>query len=62
MRKMFLFIAAVMCAASLTLNVQAKVLTFDFEGENSTIPAEWVNDETYPWTVVNNAPEGFGGT
>ena len=62
MRKMFLFIAAVMCAASLTLNVQAKVLTFDFEGENSTIPAEWDNDETYPWTVVNNAPEGFGGT
>ena len=61
MKKLFLFIAAVFCAASLTLNVQAKVLTFDFEGENPTIPEEWVNDETYPWTVVNNAPEGFGG-
>ena len=61
MKKLFLFIAAVFCAASLTLNVQAEVLTFDFEGENPTIPEEWVNDETYPWTVVNNAPEGFGG-
>jgi hypothetical protein len=34
---------------------------YDFE--NGQIPAGWTNDATYPWTVVNTAPQpGFNGT
>ena len=35
--------------------------TYDFE--NGQIPAGWTNDATYPWTVVNTAPQpGFNGS
>ena len=62
MKKLFIFLAAVICAAGMTLTARADVLTFDFEGTNATIPAGWLNDPTYPWIVVNDGPAGFGGT
>ena len=41
--------------------IAGSVTTFDFE--SSLIPAGWINDATYPWTVVNTAPQqGFNGT
>ena len=33
---------------------------FDFE--NGQIPSGWINDATYPWTVVDNAYAGYNGT
>ena len=35
-------------------------VSYDFE--DGQIPALFVNDANYPWTVVDDAPEGFNGT